>query len=308
MRAGRIGVALVIGVVGGLWACEDDAPPGALGSSNIDAGFVEADTGTPSDAGVPDAGRKCKDETFGEPTPIPGLESIGGSAIPRLSEDELTLYFQKNEGAGASIMVARRPSRLDPFGAPTKLEEIDTGTESYASVTADHLAIFFQSTRTGQSLEYVARRADTTAVFGPAVSLGTGGGSPFVTRDGTRMLFGGVSDAGIDLFEATIAGDVLGARTPIQGVSSGATDTTPVLGADGLDLFFSSDRPGDGVKGALDVWHARRSEPTGTFGAPVLVPEVSSAENDVPSWLSPDGCRLYLSRSTLAPSLFVATR
>jgi len=42
----------------------------------------------------------------------------------------------------------------------------------------------------------------------------------------------------------------------------------------------------------------RRNTRADAFGLPVFVPELSSALSDEPSWLSPDNCRLYLSRVT----------
>jgi hypothetical protein len=67
--------------------------------------------------------------------------------------------------------------------------------------------------------------------------------------------------------------------------------------------------------GKYDLFVARRTTPTGTFATPTLVPELNDANaavSDVPSWISADDCRLYLTSdraSVGGPSdVYVATR
>lgn len=77
-------------------------------------------------------------------------------------------------------------------------------------------------------------------------------------------------------------------------------DMAPVPTPDGLGLYFASDRAG-----TFDVWLARRAQADAPFGAPAPVAELSTAESESPSWLSADGCRLYLARGN---SVLVAER
>jgi hypothetical protein len=47
------------------------------------------------------------------------------------------------------------------------------------------------------------------------------------------------------------------------------------------------------------------------FGEPTIVNEVNTADTEYPQWISPDGCRLYLSRwliAEMAGYSFVAER
>lgn len=84
-------------------------------------------------------------------------------------------------------------------------------------------------------------------------------------------------------------------------------DGAPVVTPDELTLFFSSARLG-GV-GSFDVWMAKRATATDSFGEPVNVQAVNSTDIDTPSWVSADGCVLYLTKSSISNSqLYVATR
>jgi hypothetical protein len=67
-----------------------------------------------------------------------------------------------------------------------------------------------------------------------------------------------------------------------------------VASADGRWLYFASSRAGGGAKGELDIWVAHRVDLASPFGAPVNVAELNTASADRPSWISSDGCRMYL--------------
>lgn len=54
---------------------------------------------------------------------------------------------------------------------------------------------------------------------------------------------------------------------------------------------------------------ATRATPGGTFGPATLVPNVNTSADDGPSWISPDGCRLYISGNVRGNNdIYVATR
>lgn len=75
---------------------------------------------------------------------------------------------------------------------------------------------------------------------------------------------------------------------------------------DDLAIYFSSTRPGG--KGGQDVWVASRTSAASAFGTPVVVSEVNTTSDDVPSFITADRCTLYLS-STAGGSfqVYVAT-
>lgn len=83
-------------------------------------------------------------------------------------------------------------------------------------------------------------------------------------------------------------------------------DTSPVVTLDQLTVYWASDRSG-GV-GSLDVWKASRLGPSDPFGNPTDVTSVNTGFDDVPSWISDDGCRLYLYAGTTQYDVLMASR
>lgn len=77
----------------------------------------------------------------------------------------------------------------------------------------------------------------------------------------------------------------------IPGLSAAnALDGTPEMRSDLLELYFKSSR-----NGTQDIWRTSRATGTGAFGAPAIVPELSSNFNDGSPALSPDGLTIYIS-------------
>ncbi|HKP61199.1 MAG TPA: hypothetical protein VJV78_30930 [Polyangiales bacterium] len=84
------------------------------------------------------------------------------------------------------------------------------------------------------------------------------------------------------------------APQPLQELNSDVRETGIALAPDGLSLWFSSDR--DGGSGGLDVYLSRRESSSAAWSAPVRVPELSSARDDLVSSIDESGRRLVLAR------------
>lgn len=98
---------------------------------------------------------------------------------------------------------------------------------------------------------------------------------------------------------------------PVAELSyEGASDQDPTLSPDGRTLYLASDRPDSLAQGGHDIFVATRLAPSESWGAPVLVPELSSPAEDLPGCLSADGLRLYMAtdRDSPSPNLYLATR
>ncbi len=81
------------------------------------------------------------------------------------------------------------------------------------------------------------------------------------------------------------------------GVNTAHTEQSPYLSADGLTLFFASNRPGG--QGGLDLWVCRRGSPDVPFGGAVnLGPRVNTAGAEGAPSLSGDGLTLAFVRGT----------
>jgi hypothetical protein len=82
-----------------------------------------------------------------------------------------------------------------------------------------------------------------------------------------------------------------------------------VVAPDELTLFFASNRRADPNRTDTDIWMARRSSVADGFDAPMQLDQLNTENADVPTWVSADGCVLYItSGQNLAYGIYVATR
>jgi hypothetical protein len=84
------------------------------------------------------------------------------------------------------------------------------------------------------------------------------------------------------------------AMQPIIAINTASYETDPALSPDGLELFFSSDRPG--TVGALDVYRSTRATTADPFGAPLPVAELQTAGDDYAVEIASDGLTIYFRR------------
>lgn len=279
---------------------------------------------TRSDPAVPDASSICDPTgTFDKPVPLTGLNTAGNEGVPRLTTDEIELYFSGNlTGAPeANIYRAQRSATSQPFGMPIALTQVNTMANEFdPSLSSGELTLFFGSDRVsgeGRHL-YVSTRASRVGDFGApsevanvnSATVTDVDGQPFVTADGQELWFASNRAGGLggqDIYRATWNGSGFANVAAITELSTNATDYLPTLSADKLTVYLSSTRPGG--KGSYDIWTAHRSTTSDGFPAPRLVPELNSSATDWVGWLSPDNCRIYFS-STVAGTqdIYVATR
>jgi Tol biopolymer transport system component len=75
--------------------------------------------------------------------------------------------------------------------------------------------------------------------------------------------------------------------TRVEALSSGSTETTPEVSADGLTMYFASDRPGG--SGSSDLWRSTRLLRTDAWGTPEPIDELNDATADTAGGVTPDG-------------------
>jgi len=101
-----------------------------------------------------------------------------------------------------------------------------------------------------------------------------------------------------------------GAATRVTALSGTTDEGTPSVTADGLELYFKSNRAGG--KGMGDIWKSSRASAIAAWGAPVNVAELNTTAAEGSTEISPDGLTLYFSSdrtgSAGALDLWVATR
>ena len=80
---------------------------------------------------------------------------------------------------------------------------------------------------------------------------------------------------------------------PGPPLNSSAFDGGPIISADGLELYFTSNRPGG--SGSFDIWVTTRETVQEPWGEPVnLGPTINSSYGDCNNGISADGLSLYI--------------
>lgn len=283
---------------------DDDAGTGDA-SLTPDA---DADASPAVDAASGDSG-DCWARPFGTPVAVAELNSEALELSVRLSPDERTAFLASNRDGGAGgvdLYVSTRASRTVPFSAPTGLPQLNTAAdETHPTLSFDGLSLYFGSTRLSPASPavgtdiYVARRGTSTLPFNapsfvPELSGTAEDSFPYAAPSGGMYLASNRSGE-FQIFFAAAAGAAFAAPEAIPATHEpGTISNMPVVSADGLWLYFASSRGGAGALGELDIWLAHRPSLGAAFGPPVDVTELNTPSSDRPSWISPDGCRMYL--------------
>ena len=195
------------------------------------------------------------------------------------------------------------------FGTPTNLgPTVNSSAGDYeASISADGLSLFFDSTRPGESGGddlWVTSRASVSDPWGEPVNLGptvnssANDWSPSISADGLELYFnsynrpGGYGNFDIWVTRRTTKDEAWGAPVNLgPPVNGSAWDGSPSISTDGLELYFNSVRGGYGMG---DTWVTRRATINDPWGEPVNLGAVvnSSADENLP-FVPADGLSLF---------------
>jgi Tol biopolymer transport system component len=205
-----------------------------------------------------------------------------------------------------------RNARADfTFGQPQNLgPNINSSSvEIDPSISADGLELFFESRRPGgHGLAdiYVSRRASKDDPWGPCMNIGAPVNtayweqSPSISADGLSLYFSNWRVYGRDELWVTTRASVSDPWAP--PVNLGATvnssaddwDWAPSISADGLSLYFASNRAGG--RGGDDLWFTSRAPKNDPWGSPVnLGATVNSSLEECFPDISADGRMLFFS-------------
>jgi Tol biopolymer transport system component len=320
-----------------LFACVGDnnvTTDGGADATNDVVQVVEAGADSGKDV-VVEAGPACNLQAdFGTPVHIVELSSTADDGSMRLSPDELTAWFFSDRlddgGAGiwsdGRLFVATRPSLQSAWSAPVPVQMTNAsiaGPPASPTITADGLTMAFEGYvgGVGQADIYVSTRPNTSAVWGApglAATINSNTSNEltsFWVPNGAKLYFG--SDRAkanyYDLYVATYGSTGFGTPTPITELNTSAsTDFFPVVSADELTIYWASTRTDYGGAGDEDIYVATRTSTSNAFSGIKRLTSVSSTDRDGPTWVSPDGCRLYVSSirtgSLGGRDLYVASR
>jgi hypothetical protein len=254
------------------------------------------------------------DCTFGEPENLgPMINNSGVDVAPCVSADGLELYFHREEPDG-EIRVARRATPDDEWGPSSNLGPT-VNSPSYDGgpcLSADGLSLYFFSERPGGfggsgADIWVTTRTTVEDTWSTPVNLGAtvnsgGAWAPTISTDGLELYFPSERSGGYgatDLWVTTRASVNDSWGTPVNlgpMLNTSANENWPGISADGLVLFFSSNRSGgygSGV-GLFDIYMVRRKTTKDPWGPPMnLGPVVNSNAYDVGAKISADCSILY---------------
>ena len=272
-------------------------------------------TGDGLDGSAQDAAQLCdRTAQFGSPVLLAGVSTPAAEATMRLLPDELTGYLWSSRSGNIDLAKITRASVGDAF-AYQQFEDVNTANPEFEpTISSDDSLLVFRSNRAGGAGGSDLYLADRVVPGGPLVLRGqiaelssaNGELQPFLAD--AELIF--VSDrSGADrIYRSRRVGSNFVPPTEIAELAvAGASDSDPVMTADGKTIYFGSTRPG-GIAG-VDIWSASRVNDMAPFAAATLVANVNSDVTDAPSWISVDQCRLYVSSNRAgSPDVYVATR
>jgi hypothetical protein len=265
------------------------------------------------------AGIAKADFVFGAPVnlgPKVNGPSVDGSSS--VSVDELELYFGSYRPGGVGdcdIYVAKRVTTDAEWEEPTNLHLINSSAyDGWPCLSPDGLSLYFITTR-GNGAMMVTRRSTKSDDWGPPEIVyleewGLKCLSPSFSSDNLEMygceyyVFDPAGFGLSDLWVSTRSSDSDAWNVPQNLgpiVNSPAHDRYPDISADGLALFFSSDRPGGYGDDSLpidkqDIWVTMRATKNDDWGTPMnLGPTVNTSASDNAPNISADGQTLYFS-------------
>lgn len=247
----------------------------------------------------------------------PAVNSTFNDQHPAIANGELSLYFVSDRPGGAGgtdIWVTRRAHRKAPWGTPVPLPAtINTAAAEFApSFGAGGRLLFFGSERPGGCGSrdiWVSRRKnrkddfawETPVNLGCAANFEGFDDGPTWFKDENKVVTvfftsqerpGGLGD--FDIWSSTQNPDgTFAPAVNVTELNSVARDTRTSIRRDGLEMFFTSQRPGS-LAGSLDIWVASRAATNLTWSVPVNVgAPVNGTFNDGAPALSRQGKHLY---------------
>src|SRR5437016_5400548 len=255
-------------------------------------------------------------------TPVslgPNINSASSERQVSITHRGLSLYFDSDRpgGIGANdIYVSQRTSINAPWGPARNLGPIinTTSKEFAPNFSPDDHWIYFASDRPGGfgGLDiWASYRADINNDFdwqppknlGPSVNTSAADADAFYFLDpATRkaaLYFTSLNrPAGLgdwDIYQSTQNED--GSFNPairITELSSTFRDTRMAIRYDGLEIIFSSNRPGG--SGGIDLWFSTRHATSDVWSTPAnLGSVINTSIDDRAPYLSADGQTLFFS-------------
>jgi hypothetical protein len=248
-------------------------------------------------------------------TPInlgPNVNSTSMDRGPAISKDGLSLYFASNRPGGVGgedIYVSQRETRDGEWGPAINLGPIinTTASEMVPALSRDGHLLFFSSTQPGgfgSADIWVSRREHTHDDFAwqPAENLGAGvnstsidAGPGYFDNDevGAPQLYfnsNRLGGSGSIYVSEQAADGSFGPAVLVLELGDGGRAS---IRHDGLEIFFTSSRPGS-IANSIDLWVATRETVFDAWSEPInLGSPLNSELVDVQPYISSDRETLF---------------
>ena len=203
------------------------------------------------------------------------------------------------------------------LGSPTNLgPPVNSSFDDWSPrISADGLELYFDSNRSGGFGSYdiwIAKRATADDIWsepenlGPMVNGPDWEQTPRISADGLSLFFGSNRPEGSGHWDIWIATretkDTEWSKAENLGtiINSIKNEIAPSISADGLSLFFGSNRPNG--HGSSDLWLTTRETLHDDWSKPLnLGPPVNSEFCEMMSSISADGLMLIIGSSGFGP-------
>jgi hypothetical protein len=264
----------------------------------------------------------------------PSINTTNNELHSAISADLLTIFFVTDRPGGFGdfdLWVAHRANRNADWGPAENLgANINTSSAEYTpELSPDSHWLFFATggLESKNNLQiYASFRSDTNDDLGwePPLNLGKGvnsghpNGDPSIFIDPqtglATLYFARLDRDGDDwnIYQSIQGPDGrFGNAVAVTELNTRYRETRPTVRRDGLEIIFTSDRPGS--FGGFDLWVSTRPTTADLWSTPVnLGPEVNTAFDDRAAYLSDDGLTLILASNRPGgfggDDLYVSTR
>lgn len=252
------------------------------------------------------------------PELIPGtsseLNTTSNEGYPIQSPDGLGLYIVSDRpgGNGAlDILVARRASTKDPWGAPENLGvPVNSSANDHSPTPVPGHGLFFVSSRPGSCGPtanddiYFTRFKNGAWTqpenVGCQINSVAGESSPSYFEDdsGHAILYFSSNRAGGFGLQDLYFSVEFGPAQPVPGLNTAFNDVRPNVSKDGTEIVFDSTRPGG--YGMDDIWTATRETTADDWSTPTnLGPMINSTARETRASLSRDGFTMFFSSNRI---------
>jgi hypothetical protein len=298
-------------------------------SGDTSNGSSSGNTSNGGSSGSVDAGGCNLDAAFGAPVEITQL-GTGQSQRARLSPDQLEMFVTQWADPASElrpILRYERPKTSALWNPSSPQPTLPPASMGPSSPRSSNSITFVDAVNA-----YVA--VEASGVFGLRKALVTNGvwtlgdvvtvtglesgaivDTPWLNRDGTRLYAhttGFTAPPPREIGVATRTTDgVLGPLVPLDIEPASPqiqSYLSPVLSEDEKTMYFGGvlfgAQPRTGPKAPVSIYVTTRTDVSAAFGAPVALAKTLNSMDSIanePSWLSPDGCELFFTRTTEAP-------